>query len=85
MAYTDTFSGAQIAAHAAYSQATAGNLIAEAILNLAHVTRNWLGARKAQRELRLLDAHLLKDIGLDETDIHAKPAESFIGQHPRYF
>ncbi len=85
MAYTDTFTGAQIAAHVAYSQATAGNLIAEAILNLAQVTRSWLGARKAKRELRLLDTHLLRDIGLNEADVHETPAESFIGQHPRYF
>ncbi len=83
MAYVDQLSGAQIAAHTAYSQATAGNLIAGALLDGFARLRSWLSARKATRELRLLDAHLLKDIGLDETDIPARAPASFIGLNPR--
>ncbi len=83
MAYTDTFSGVQIAAHKAYSQASAGNLIAEMIFNASRLTRNWISARKAQRELRLLNAHLLKDIGLSEDDVRPPAPESLIGQGPR--
>lgn len=83
MAYVDHMSGAQIAAHTAYSQALAGNLIAGAILDGIRQVRLWLSARKAMRELRLLDAHLLKDIGLDATDIPAKAPSSIIGMSPR--
>lgn len=83
MAYVDQMSGAQIAAQAAYSQATAGNLIAGAILDGVTQIRHWLSARKAMRELRLLDAHLLKDIGLDASDVPAQTPASFIGLNPR--
>ncbi|MCP5084174.1 MAG: DUF1127 domain-containing protein [Alphaproteobacteria bacterium] len=83
MAYVDQLSGAQIAAHAAYSQATAGNLIAGALLDGFALLRGWLSTRKATRELRLLDAHLLNDIGLDKSDIPAQAPASFIGLNPR--
>ncbi len=83
MAYVDHMSGAQIAAQTAYSQATAGNLIAGAVLNGIALVRRWLSARRTMKQLRLLDAHLLKDIGLDTTDVPAKAPASFIGLHPR--
>ena len=83
MAYVDNMSGAQIAAHTAYSQATAGNLIAGALLDGFARVRSWLSARKAMRELRLLDAHLLNDIGLDRSDVPAQTPPSFIGLNPR--
>ena len=83
MAYIDNMSGAQIAAHAAYSQATAGNLIAGALLDGFARVRGWLSARKAMRELRLLDEHMLNDIGLDQSDLPARAPASFIGLNPR--
>ena len=83
MAYIDHMSGAQIAAHTAYSQATAGNLIAGAILDGITLVRRWIEARKALREIRLLTEHQLKDIGLDKSDIPAEAPPSFIGLNPR--
>ena len=83
MAYIDHMSGAQIAAHTAYSQATAGNLIAGAILDGFALVQRWLDARKALRELRLLSEHQLKDIGLDKSDVPAEAPASFIGLNPR--
>lgn len=83
MAYIDHMSGAQIAAQTAYSQATAGNLIAGAILDSITHVRAWLNARKLARELRLLSPHQLKDIGLDASDVPARAPASFIGLNPR--
>ncbi len=83
MAYVDNMSGAQIAAQTAYSQATAGNLIAGALLDSMARLRTWLNARKATRELRLLSPHQLKDIGLDASDVPARAPASFIGLNPR--
>ena len=83
MAYVDHMSGAQIAAQTAYSQATAGNLIAGAALDGIALVRRWLSARRTLKQLRLLDAHLLKDIGLDKTDVPEQAPASFIGLHPR--
>lgn len=83
MAYVDHMSGAQIAAQTAYSQATAGNLIAGAVLDGVALVRRWLSAQRTMKQLRLLDAHLLKDIGLDKTDVPAQAPASFIGLHPR--
>ena len=83
MAYADQLSGAQIAAHAAYSQATAGNLVAEAVINGAALVRNWLSARKAKRELGLLSNHLLRDIGLKAEDVRPLRHEEIFGMRPQ--
>lgn len=83
MAYVDHMSGAQIAAQTAYSQATAGNLIADAFLNYIARVRDWLAARKTARELQSLSPHLLQDIGVDASDIPTRLPASFMEVHPR--
>ena len=79
MAYIDTYSGARVAAHAAYAQATAANLVADLILGAFGSVRDWLAARRAQRELARLNTHLLNDIGLDTTDVEPQVSQSIIG------
>ncbi|MEM7429515.1 MAG: DUF1127 domain-containing protein [Pseudomonadota bacterium] len=79
MAYTDTYSGARVAAHAAYAQATAANLIADLILGAFRSVRVWLMARRARRELARLDQHLLSDIGLELKDVRPDVSDSIIG------
>lgn len=81
MAYTDTYSGARVAAHAAYAQATAANLVADLILGAFGSIREWLAARRAQRELAALNDHLLSDIGLERTDVDISAPQSLIGRH----
>ena len=83
MAYTDTYSGARVAAQAAYAQATAANLVADLILGAFRSVRDWLAARRAQRELARLNNHLLEDIGLDRTDVDVYAPESIIGRHSK--
>ncbi len=83
MAYTDTYSGAHVAANAAYAQATAANLVADLILGAFYSIREWSAAHRARRELARLDNHLLADIGLERGDVQEPARESFIGAHPR--
>ena len=83
MAYTDTYSGARVSAHAAYAQATAANLVADLILGAFSSIREWLAARRTQRDLSRLSVHLLEDIGLDRTDVDVLAPESIIGRHSR--
>ena len=83
MAYTDTYSGARVAAHAAYAQATAANLVADLIIGAFVTIRTWVAARRARRELSRLNRHLLADIGLERTDVDALAPESIIGRQSR--
>lgn len=50
---------------------TLARLVLAAPMALANAAHRYYVNKKAENELNAMDAHLLKDIGIDRADIHA--------------